>query len=98
MDLNGEIVLAIENFDENGETLTLRKAFAKDFRAVILPKFVEGLSIAIRGGRDRLILLAIDKLPRLTVGLFIGKRSLIETGELAATPDSGLVKRSEGDG
>ncbi len=43
MDLDGEIVSGIKNFDEKGESLA-NEVVAEDFGAMVCPEVIEGLS------------------------------------------------------
>lgn len=44
MDLDGELVSAVEDFDEDRKAFGIREAGAKDFGAVVCPEFVKGFS------------------------------------------------------
>lgn len=44
VDLDGEIVCGVENFDEDGEAFGIGQGGTENFLAVILPQFVEGFA------------------------------------------------------
>ena len=65
MDLDGEVVGAIEDLDQDGETWGVREFFAEDLGAVVGPQIMQGFSGKFPRIDDGLFVLAIDDFPCL---------------------------------
>ena len=99
VNLDGEVVGAIENLDKEGETVGVREVFSKNFLSVFGPEMVQGFSGKLAGGDDGLGILAINDLPCFAERCGgVGECAVVCFLKLASSPDAGHVDRLEGDG
>lgn len=98
MHLDREVVAGIEDFDEDRKARVLRVAAAKNFLAVLGPKFVKAFAGEGSGFNERLLFLAVDDFPSLAIGMgFVGKFTTVDALEFASTPDALHVEGRESD-
>ena len=63
MNLDGEIVLTVEDFDEEGKALAVGKICPENFLSFLGPKLMKGEACIVGGSDDRLLILSIDEFP-----------------------------------
>lgn len=99
VDLDGEVVAGVEDFDEDGKAGVLAVAIAEEFRAVVEPEVVEGFSGEGAVVDDGVFVGAVDDFPGFAVGeVRGGEGAVIDAFEFASAPDAVHVDRVEGDG
>lgn len=97
VDLDGEVVPGVEDFDEEREALAF-EVFAEEFLAVVGPEFVEGLTGKGAAVDDGLFVGAVGEFPGFAVGLVVGEGAVVDRRQGASAPDAGHVERLEGEG
>jgi hypothetical protein len=99
VDLDGEVVAGVEDFDEDGKAGVLAVAIAEEFRAVVEPEVVEGFSGVGAVVDDGVFVGAVDDFPGFAVGeVRGGEGAVIDAFEFASAPDAFHVDGVKGDG
>lgn len=98
VNLNGKVVGAVEDFDEDGEACGVGEVFAEDFFATVVPEVVEVGAAERAVVDDGLRLGSIDDFPCLAVGGGgIGEGATVVGFERAPAPNPGHVDGGEGE-
>ena len=99
MDLNGERLRAIEDFDQDGETFAVGQTGAENLAAVVFPELVERFPCVCSIEGNGLGFFAIDDFPSLTVRRgFVRQFPVVDGFKISSAPYALDVKRFESDG
>ena len=98
VDLNGERVLRVEDFCEQGKAGRIRHVCAEDFRAKFCPQLVQRDARVRAACDDALLVLAIHEFPAFADGRTGGRAFAGHFCEAVAAPHALHEERAEGEG